>query len=45
MNGDVPAVFTPDNEPYLGRESLLQLDEVIVSALKDSDPTPVSRTA
>ncbi len=28
-----PAVFTPDNEPYLGRALLLHLDQIIVSAL------------
>lgn len=26
---DIPAIFTPDNEPYLGRESLYTLDKEI----------------
>jgi hypothetical protein len=29
-----PAVYTPDNEPYLGRDSLLRFDQTIVGALK-----------
>ena len=29
-----PAVFTPDNEPYLGRESVFQYDQVIMSCME-----------
>jgi len=29
-----PAVFTPDNEPYLGRQSVYHFDQVIVSCLE-----------
>lgn len=29
------AVFTPGNEPYLGRETVLVFDQLIVAALKD----------
>lgn len=28
------AVFTPDNEPYLGRQSVYHFDQVIVSCLE-----------
>ena len=28
------AVFTPDNEPYLGRQSVFHFDQVIISALE-----------
>jgi hypothetical protein len=28
-----PIIFTPDNEPYLGRETVFHFDQVIVSAL------------
>ncbi len=27
-------IFTPDNEPYLGRESIFHFDQVIVSCLE-----------
>ncbi len=30
----LPAVFTPDNEPYLGRQSVYHFDQVIVSCLE-----------
>lgn len=36
-----PAVFTPDNEPYLGRKSVFHFDEVIVSALQASTDVAV----
>ena len=29
-----PVVFTPDNEPYLGRETVYHFDQIIVSALE-----------
>ncbi|TKB91171.1 MAG: hypothetical protein E8D40_09475 [Nitrospira sp.] len=29
-----PAVYTPDNEPYLGRDSLMRFDQTIIGALK-----------
>ncbi|MCX5905603.1 MAG: hypothetical protein NTV89_19515 [Proteobacteria bacterium] len=29
-----PPVFTPDNEPYLGRESVFHFDQVILSCLE-----------
>lgn len=29
-----PAVFTPDNEPYLGRQSVYHFDQVILSCLE-----------
>lgn len=31
-----PAVFVPDNEPYLGRESVLWFDQIIVWALESN---------
>ena len=31
-----PAVFTPDNEPYLGRSSVLWFDRIIVWALENN---------
>lgn len=34
-----PAVFTPDNEPYLGRELLLRFDQLIVSVLDQNSLT------
>ena len=32
----VPVVFTPDNEPYLGRELLFHFDQLIISAMKQN---------
>lgn len=32
----MPAIFTPDNEPYLGRELLFHLDQIISAALEQS---------
>jgi hypothetical protein len=31
-----PIVFTPDNEPYLGRELLYQFDQIISSAMEQN---------
>jgi hypothetical protein len=31
---EVPPVFTPDNEPYLGRESVYHFDQVIISCME-----------
>ncbi len=33
-SGRAPAVFTPDNEPYLGRDALRRFDLAIVGAMK-----------
>jgi hypothetical protein len=33
LSTDVPAVFTPENEPYLGRQSLLMFDQEIPFSL------------
>ena len=33
-NNDHPIVFTPDNEPYLGRKSVYHFDQVILSCLE-----------
>lgn len=33
-SSDAPVVFTPDNEPYLGRESVFHFDQVILSCLE-----------
>lgn len=33
---EIPIIFTPDNEPYLGRELLFHLDKIISSALQQS---------
>ena len=30
----IPPIFTPDDEPYLGRQSVFQFDQVIISCLK-----------
>lgn len=41
---DLP-IFTPDNEPYLGRRSLLVFDQLIVAGLKANDSVaPRTRT-
>ncbi len=34
MENNIPIIFTPDNEPYLGRELLYQFDQIITSCLK-----------
>jgi hypothetical protein len=31
---DIVAVYTPDNEPYLGRESVYHFDQVILSCME-----------
>lgn len=33
---EVPVVFTPDNEPFLGRPSVYRFDLVISLALEDN---------
>jgi hypothetical protein len=35
-SNDIPIVFTPDNEPYLGRGLLFHFDELISSALEQN---------
>lgn len=37
-----PAVFTPDNEPYLGRQPLLSFDQLIVKTLRYNSVTASS---
>lgn len=40
MNFDAtPVVFTPDNEPYLGRELLFHFDQIICSAMEQNAVT------
>jgi hypothetical protein len=34
MDNNIPVIFTPDNEPYLGRSSVYHLDNVIVACLE-----------
>ena len=29
-----PLIYTPDNEPYLGRETLLAFDNAIIASMK-----------
>ncbi len=37
MTSDLPpVVYTPDNEPYLGRELLFHLDQIIASAMEQN---------
>src|ERR1700730_10345852 len=33
----MPTIFRPDNEPYLGRESLVAFDQLIVTCLKANE--------
>lgn len=41
-----PIIFTPDNEPYLGRKLLFHLDQIISSLLEQNRSTaPLSHTA
>jgi len=35
-NDKMPVVFTPDNEPYLGRESLFRFDQIIVWCMENN---------
>ena len=35
----IPIVFTPDNEPYLGRELLVHFDQLICSAMEQNAAT------
>ena len=48
MDSEVtPVVFTPDNEPYLGRKLLFHFDQLICSAMEqnaDTAPTSHGRT-
>jgi hypothetical protein len=39
MHDEIPTVFTPDNEPYLGRPLLTQFDHEIVSVMEQSNRT------
>ncbi len=39
MCGKIPIVFTPDNEPYLGRELLYHFDEIITSMMEQNADT------
>jgi len=34
MKNDNPIIYTPDNEPYLGRETLLAFDKSIIASMK-----------
>jgi len=34
-----PIIFTPDNEPYLGRELLFHFDQIISSAMEQNAVT------
>ena len=36
---DMPVVFTPDNEPYLGRNLLFHFDQIISSAMEQNAVT------
>ena len=38
----IPVVFTPDNEPYLGRTLLFHFDQLIASAMKQNAVTAPS---
>lgn len=41
---EIPVVFTPDNEPYLGRKLLYHLDQLICFAMEqNADTAPMSR--
>ena len=31
-----PLIFTPENEPYLGGESVFHFDQIIISCMKSS---------
>jgi hypothetical protein len=37
--GIPPVIFTPDNEPYLGRKLLHHFDQIICSAMKENAAT------
>jgi hypothetical protein len=39
MENEIPSVFTPDNEPYLGKPLLAEFDKEIVSILEQSNRT------
>lgn len=36
---EIPPVFTPDNEPYLGRKLLFHFDQLIISAMEQNATT------
>ena len=37
MEKKAAAVYTPDNEPYLGRETVFAFDKAIVACLKTNE--------
>jgi hypothetical protein len=39
MSGEIPVVFTPDDEPYLGRELLYHFDQIRVSMMEQNADT------
>jgi hypothetical protein len=39
MNDMPPIIYTPDNEPYLGRELLYHFDQIICSAMEQNTKT------
>ena len=39
MNDMQPIIYTPDNEPYLGRELLYHFDQIICSAMEQNTKT------
>ena len=39
MNDVSPIIYTPDNEPYLGRELLYHFDQIICSAMEQNTKT------
>lgn len=42
---EIPVVFTPDNEPYLGRSLLFGFDQIIISTLElNSKIAPITHT-
>jgi len=46
MNDMPPIIYTPDNEPYLGRELLYHFDQIICSAMEQNIQTaPTTRGA
>ncbi len=36
ISKDTPVIFTPDNEPYLGRRSVHVFDEIIIACMKSN---------
>jgi len=39
VNDETPIIYTPDNEPYLGRELLYHFDQIICSAMEQNTKT------